>query len=255
MKITDYSKIAENYDKNKIRFDILKDYVIEELYNKNGGGITILDLSCGTGNYLEKQTIEYPSSEYSIKWIGIDKSEDMIKKAQKKNIKADLIIADVINMPLEDNSVDYIINRYAFHHYLDKKRAIKEIHRILKNKGKLKIENMTHEYVRYSWVYNYFPALIKLDNDRFPKINEYYQLLENNNFKIDVKINIKFKKYFYKDIIDDVKNMGNSGFHIITKNEYINGLKKIEEDSKINEILLGDIAIIEIYGEKNGGAL
>jgi ubiquinone/menaquinone biosynthesis C-methylase UbiE len=52
-----------------------------------------------------------------IRWIGIDKSEDMIKEAWQKDLDADLIIADVINMPLEDNSVNYIKNRFAFHHY------------------------------------------------------------------------------------------------------------------------------------------
>jgi ubiquinone/menaquinone biosynthesis C-methylase UbiE len=108
MKTTDYSIIAENYDKNKNRYGFQKDDNIGELYGSNNVDFTVLDLSCGTGNYLERQIIEYPISKYRIKWIGIDKSEDMMRKAQAKNLNADLIIADVVNIPLEDNSVDYI---------------------------------------------------------------------------------------------------------------------------------------------------
>jgi ubiquinone/menaquinone biosynthesis C-methylase UbiE len=169
MKVTNYAKVAGNYDKNKARSDLTKDDIIGELYKFNNVDFSVLDLSCGTGNYLKRQIMEYPTSEYKIKWIGIDKSEDMIKKAKNKYIDAELIIADVINMPLENDSVNYIKNRFAFHHYVEKEKAVKEMYRILKQNGKLSIENLNHEYMRYSWVYKYFPSSIELDNERFPK--------------------------------------------------------------------------------------
>jgi ubiquinone/menaquinone biosynthesis C-methylase UbiE len=250
MKITDYSKIAGNYDKNKVRYDIPKDNMIEELYNLNSECFTVLDLSCGTGNYLNRQIIEYPISKYSIKWIGIDKSEAMIKKAQYKNLDADLIIADAINIPLKNNSVNYIKNRFAFHHYVEKEKALKEIYRVLKQNGKVSIENLNHEYMRYSWVYKYFPSAIELDNERFPGIYDYYKLFENSGFSINMNIKVVIKKFKYKDIIEEVKNRDMSQLHIIMEEEYINGLRAIEEDSQSNENIIGDVAITEIYGEK-----
>jgi ubiquinone/menaquinone biosynthesis C-methylase UbiE len=250
MKTTDYSKIAENYDKNKVRYDILRDGIIEELYDLDGIDFTVLDLSCGTGNYLERQTTEYPTSRYKIKWVGVDKSEDMIKKAQHKNLNADLIIADVINIPLESNSVNYIKNRFAFHHYVDKERSVQEMYRILKRNGKLSIENLNHEYMKYSWVYKYFPASLELDNERFPKSYEYYTLLESNGFDIDVRIKVFIKKFKYKDIIEETKNRDMSQLQIITEEEYIHGLRRMEEDSKNNETIIGDVAFTEIYGKK-----
>lgn len=250
MKITDYSKIADNYDKNKTRHKILKDTVIGELYDTEKTNFTVLDLSCGTGNYLERQITEYPTSKYKIKWIGIDKSVEMINKARQKNLDAELIIADVIDLSLETDSVDYIKNRFAFHHYTDKEKAVQEMYRILRQNGKLSIENLNHEYMHNSWVYKYFPVSIELDNERFPKTFEYYKLLENNGFKIKFNVKIYVKKFKYKEIIEETKNRDMSQFQLMTENEYRTGLEKMEEDSKTNEYILGDIAFTEIYCEK-----
>jgi ubiquinone/menaquinone biosynthesis C-methylase UbiE len=250
MKITDYSKVAENYDKNKVRHDIPKDENIENLYKMDSSDFTVLDLSCGTGNYLKSQIMEYPLPWYKINWIGIDKSKEMIKKALEKRLKANLIVGDVVDIPLENNSINYIKNRFAFHHYTEKNKSVKEMYRILKKGGSLSILNLNHEYMRYSWVYKYFPGSIKLDNERFSKITDLYKMLEDNGFKINVEIKIDVKKFKYKDIIEETKNKDMSQLQIITAEEYKKGLTKMEEDSKINSTIMGDIAFTEIYGEK-----
>jgi ubiquinone/menaquinone biosynthesis C-methylase UbiE len=250
VKTTDYSKIAGNYDKNKVRHDIPRDENIGNLYKITTFDFTVLDLSCGTGNYLKKQIMEYPVSQYKINWIGIDKSEEMIKKAEEKGLGAKLISADAADMPLENSSIDYIKNRFAFHHYAAKEKAVREMHRILKQTGKISVENLNHEYMRYSWVYKYFPGSIKLDNERFPKIFDYYRLFENNGFNINMNIKVVIKKFKYKDIIEETKNRDMSQLQIITEEEYEKGLTEMERDGKTNDTIMGDIAFTEIYGEK-----
>jgi len=51
---TDYLKIASIYDKNWIRHYIPRDENIEKLYIANSSRLSVLDLACGTGNYLKK---------------------------------------------------------------------------------------------------------------------------------------------------------------------------------------------------------
>lgn len=250
MKTTDYSKVAGNYDKNKVRHDIPKDETIGNLYKISDIDFTVLDLSCGTGNYLKRQIMEYPFPEYKIKWIGIDKSEDMIKMAKNKDLNADLMVSGADAIPLKDNSVNYIKNRFAFHHYLEKEKAVREMNRILKQNGVLSILNLNHEYMRHSWVYKYFPGAIELDNERFPEITELYKLLENNGFDISVNIWVEVKKFKYKNIIEETRNKDMSQLQIITEDEYQEGLNRMEEESKIAKEIIGDIAFTEIYGEK-----
>ena len=67
---TDYAKISRMYDQNKDRLNIEKDTVIEELLQTNST-IRVLDLACGTGNYLKKQ-IEVYQDQANIEWYGVD---------------------------------------------------------------------------------------------------------------------------------------------------------------------------------------
>lgn len=78
----------------------------------------VLDLSCGTGLYLEKQ-IQY-FDEVNINWHGLDLSDQMLKKANEKVKNVKLTAANVEDMPYYSEAFDYICNNYAFHHYTHK---------------------------------------------------------------------------------------------------------------------------------------
>jgi len=249
MLITDYSKIAENYDKNKARHKIQFDPLIKDMYEQDNNDFTVLDLSCGTGNYLAKQIFEYQKPHYRIKWIGIDKSKDMLKVAQTKKIDAKLILADAMDIPLKNNSVNYINNRNAFHHYTDKEKAIAEMHRILKHKGKIYSENASHEYVKYSWLYKYFPNAKEIDKERKPQISDYYMMFENCGFKVKLEVLITTKKCLYENIIDVVLNKDMSQLQLLTEQEYKDGLNKIIKDS-VHKYLFVDFALLKIICEK-----
>lgn len=125
MKATDYSKIASWYDKNKLRHDVPRDENIERLYAIKQLHLNVLDLACGTGNYLKKQIEEYV--DFSIAWTGIDKSPEMLEIATQKDIRARLIVGDACQIPLQDKSVDYIKIRFAFPAFKDSTQHLKRI--------------------------------------------------------------------------------------------------------------------------------
>lgn len=249
MKITDYSSIASKYDANKIRHYIDKDINIENILSKNHNQqITVLDLACGTGNYLVKQIAEYQDQQ--IRWIGIDKSPEMLNVAMQKQLHAELLIGDACQIPLDDNSIDYIKIRFAFHHFNDKKKALKEVYRILKKNGKVSIYNLNHDYMQYSWIYKYYPQVEQIDKDRFPKTMDLYKWLIESGFETQASINTIIKKFYYKDIIEDAQNRDMSQLNLISDEEYKTGLNKIISDSKSSEYLIADIAFMDFLGEK-----
>ncbi len=242
MKKTDYSKIAERYDNNELRHNIPEDPLVEKLYELNKQNIKILDLACGTGNYLQKQ-LEYYRG-YNIRWFGIDLSEEMLKKAKVKKLKAELIKGDALNLPFEDNFFDYIKLRFAYHHFADKTRAIDEIYRVLKTGGILSIVNLSHDYMNNSWVYRYFPGAIKIDKERFPSSEELYSKLDDRGFDVKAEINVTIKQFSYKEILKEANNRDMSQLSLISESEYEKGLNKIESDSKKNDSFTGDFALL-----------
>ena len=249
MKTTDYSKIAAKYDDNKLRHYIEKDTNIENICKKNSNQqISVLDLACGTGNYLVKQISEYKKNP--IKWLGIDKSPEMLNIAKQKSLNAELLIGDACKIPLEDNSIDYIKIRFAFHHFTDKQKAIQEIYRILKTNGEVSIYNINHDYMQYSWVYKFYPQVVQIDKERFPTTLDLFNWLDKAGFETQASVNTIIKKFYYEDILEDARNRDMSQLNLISDEEYQIGLDKITAESKKAEYLVSDIAFMDFHSRK-----
>ena len=137
MKITDYSKIADKYDKNEYRQNVKQDFHLKELIEKAAQDeYDVLDLACGTGIYLSNQRTYFNSD--NIKWYGLDASNDMLNIAKRKVENVHFVNGLAENMPYESNKFNYIVNNYAFQHFTKKSQVLDEIHRVLKNLNGLK---------------------------------------------------------------------------------------------------------------------
>ena len=97
----------------------------------------VLDAGCGTGRqiFLYAKTAKYvygldPSKEH----INLLKAK--IKKAKAKNIGP--LLGKIEKIPLKNNSVDIVVGTFSITStFIDRKKAMKEILRVLKPKGKI----------------------------------------------------------------------------------------------------------------------
>jgi ubiquinone/menaquinone biosynthesis C-methylase UbiE len=119
--------------------------IVRELGIKPGN--YVLDVGSGTGVLLPLLIAEMGGEG---KIAALDFSAEMLCQAQTKNFPpmVGFAQADVLAIPLADNSVDMAICNSVFPHFDDKARALKEITRVLRNNGRLVIcHTMSREMV------------------------------------------------------------------------------------------------------------
>ena len=85
--------------------------------------IHLLDLGCGTGYYTRNLF-----KQKKIKKIGVDISKIGIAKASVKDKYSSYIVGSAFNLPIEDNSIDLLINIFS-------PLYLEELKRVLKPRG------------------------------------------------------------------------------------------------------------------------
>ncbi|MBF0362453.1 MAG: arsenite methyltransferase [Oligoflexia bacterium] len=146
-KITDYSFVGESYhgrsgynpdaDLNLgcgVPTDIAK---IKE-------GDVVVDLGSGAGNdaFVARSLVGA-----SGRVIGIDMTEEMIKKANENNKKmgyanVEFLFGEIETLPVKDNLADVIISNCVLNLVPDKRKAFAEIFRVMKKGGHFSISDI-----------------------------------------------------------------------------------------------------------------
>ena len=135
-----FSQWAGRYDKSPLQNLVFRhshNMFVREIEPYAAKRINLLDVGCGTGEFA----FNVIGRSYRIKAHGVDISHDMIKVARSK-LRSDNIefkVGDVEELPYEKDTFDIITCSHSFHHYPDQKKALSEMHRILKDDGRLMI--------------------------------------------------------------------------------------------------------------------
>lgn len=102
--------------------------------------MTVLEIGCGTGQ------LSFPLAKYVRFWRATDYSVSMIREAKKHSIPPQLhfSIADANSLPFKDESFDTVVIANTLHILPHPEKALKEIHRVLKDGGTLYAPTFIH---------------------------------------------------------------------------------------------------------------
>lgn len=132
--------VAETFEKmNRLfPFKIIRFRVISRIKDPQG---KLVDLGCGSGRLL----IQIAKKFKNVELMGIDVANEMVEIAKNEVNKVSLDklikfeVGSAENLPLSDNSIDYIVSTLSLHHWRDPLKAFNEINRVLKKGGTLLI--------------------------------------------------------------------------------------------------------------------
>lgn len=248
----DYSNIAEYYDKVRITSP---DYMrfwssMIAFYGSIKKGSKVLDIGCGTGRFtlmLSKIT--------KAEVFAIEPSKEMLGKAMKKDKNKKVIWSKntAEKLPFPDEFFDCVYMTFVFHHIKNKKKAMAEMYRTLKPKGKCVIVTTSYGHIRRSPLY-LFPGLATIDLGRFPSLPEFKVILKKSGFK-DVHYHIdkyESKRYAIDDYLNRVKSKHVSTLSLLSEEEFMNGYVIFEKrlKKKYKKYLEIGHGVYSVSGEK-----
>ena len=179
-----YKKIRKVYGRAAKNYDKFWDFYIVPSYSKTLARINlqedskVLDLGCGTGELLKILEDLFPSSELT----GIDLTEEMLAIAkQKLSSRVELLLGSVTNLPFDSESFDWVIMSNIIGHLSDKKTALLEAYRVLKNPGRIVITDWTRDFQSMNLVH-FYTKLINYSQYRSLKTVELENLLDECGF-------------------------------------------------------------------------
>ncbi|MCF7885332.1 MAG: class I SAM-dependent methyltransferase [Candidatus Marinimicrobia bacterium] len=138
----------------------------------------VLDIGCGTGKLFP---IIAGLGE-NIKIVGLDMCKEMLKYAEKfpyPNLET--IHSFCEEMPLESNSIDVVFINDTFPHFHNWNLALREIKRVLKNKGHLYLVHSNGSQEVNQTHRNIGPPVA---NDLLPPLDKLVNTLENFSLKV-----------------------------------------------------------------------
>lgn len=109
------------------------DFMLER-FSKSS--VDIADVACGTGDMMKIWSDSSIRHSVTIKsMVGIDPSEGMLEQAKKKFPNFNFIKAYANETTLESNSIDILSISYGIRNVIQRKEALREFNRVLKDNG------------------------------------------------------------------------------------------------------------------------
>lgn len=137
-----------------------------------------LDIGCGTGNY----TIALADKD--VNFYGVEPSETMLQEARSRHKKITWLQGTAENIPVVNNLFDAAIATLTIHHWNDLNKSFSELHRVLKDNGKIVLFTSTPEQMEGYWLNHYFPEMLKKAASQMPSFAIIEQACMVNGFEI-----------------------------------------------------------------------
>jgi len=239
-----YDRIGVNYDDTRQADPFLSQKLFDLLNPVEVG--KYLEVGCGTGNYT------MALHDAGLQIIGLDPSQEMLRKAMSKCDQIEFIQGVAEEIPLEDDALDGVIVFLSIHHWQDLKKGFSEIARVLKPKSRLVVFTSYPDQTKGYWLKEYFPQMIADSAKTLPARGRLLEALEQAGlnrcgeefYEIHEELQDLFLyngKHHPMRYLDPRVRKGISSFSQLALKAEVNaGLMKLESDinsGKIQEVI------------------
>ncbi len=181
--IRQFGRQAEAYARGNIFVDGVH---LSEVVKRSGvaNGHSVLDIATGAG-FL---ALEFAKRAKSV--VGCDLTRNMLLKACEKQKNSGpgnigFLLSDVESLPFPGESFDIVSCRFAFHHFPDPEKALIEMKRVCRKKGRIVIvDGVSSEDRDKSLFHNRIEKMRDPSHVRIYALSEMRTMLDNAGAKV-----------------------------------------------------------------------
>jgi SAM-dependent methyltransferase len=179
-KPQDYAGIAATYVTRRWAVSWKLQPLVDALHSMERPS-EVVDVGCGTGDYLFALQQEFPSLRYR----GVDISPEMLESARKRCPWAKLEIVNVDEgLTGETGTTDFIYSIDVLHHLQDYDRYFGGCARVLRTGGRLIVITDSEADIYARTLGKFFPETIRINLLRYPAIEELLHRADNAGLQL-----------------------------------------------------------------------
>jgi ubiquinone/menaquinone biosynthesis C-methylase UbiE len=227
MEPINYGNIADVYARNRPA----NSFVVDEL--RRGCALDsrsmVLEVGCGTGSHI----LMLVQTTNCQGW-GIDPSEDMMCQ-EKSSGKVQFVSGTAEELPFEDKFFDFLFSINVIHHVTSTISYFHEAFRVLKPAGTICTITDSKRIIRNRKpLSQYWPGTVSVDIKRYPTITTLKKQMMAVGFADVTETNIQNTSQI--EDITPYKEKAFSCLHLISQDEFLRGLARLQEDLKAGPI-------------------
>lgn len=220
MKAFDYDAVAASYARHRQ----VHPGVLDELRQAMTQESQVLEVGCGTGNYI----LALQSLVGCACW-GIDPSEKMLAHARACSSAVQFRLARAERLDLETDSCDLVFTVDVIHHVSDRPAYFCQAQRVLKPQGRICTATDSEWIIRHRRpLAAYFPETIEVELGRYPHIADLKAMMEEAGF-CGIDEHMVELPYLLTDI-QAYRDKTFSTLHLIPEQAFRRGIAQMEHD-------------------------
>ncbi len=225
----DYNKIAAEYARHRqIHPGVFREIVEKGPVDRDS---RVLDVGCGTGNYLvalERET--------GCRGWGIDPSEEMLARARPRSQSIEFKVGRAEALGFPDACFDLVISTDVIHHVKDRQAYFTEARRVLRPGGRVcTVTDSEWVILHRKPLTYYFPETVEKELQRYPSMAALKDMMRQAGFR-EVEENLEEFPYELTDI-QGYRDKVFSSLHLIPEEAFRRGIERMEEDLRAGPIM------------------
>ena len=215
-------KIVSEYTRHRqVHPEVLRSLL---LISSVGRASKVLEVGCGTGNYI----VALEALAGSSCW-GIDPSEQMLSRARERSRTINFQRGRGERLDFPSDFFDLMFSVDVIHHVDDRLAYFREAHQVLRAGGKICTVTDSEWIIRHRQPLTvYFPETVEMELSRYPRIAELGEMMKRVGFDELAESTVEFA-YQLADI-QAYRDKAFSSLLLIPEDAFQRGIERMEQD-------------------------